>query len=122
MIFIVEAPGQMKPIIKYICRIACGVAGLGAIALAFEEGFSWFTVLGILAVLMVISDIVIKTDISKYVGGFILLPFLIVAWFVQGVCRVLWNLFFGRRKKHEFKPFSLEEMMFYDWIFGEWDD
>lgn len=109
----------MKPIVKHLCRIVCAVAGLGAIAVAFEQGFSWYTVFGIVAVLLMVIDIVFKTDISKYVGGFILLPFLLVAWIIQGFARAFWNLFFGRRKKYEYKPFSIEEMLFYDAIFGD---
>ena len=99
---------------KYLCRAVCILAGAGAIADSFSEGFSWFTVFGIVCILSAVIDIVKGYSISNVIGGIMLLPFFIVIWLIQGIVSALFT-----RPKRKVKPFGIEEMFFYDMLFGD---
>ena len=102
----------MQTFLKHLYRIICAIAGVGLVALAFDEGFSWYTAVGVCLVLIVIVDIIFKTSISKFFGIILLLPLIFVVWLIQGILGIF------KRKKGKSKPYTFEEMFFYDEIFG----
>lgn len=94
-------------------RIICAIVGIGGVAIAFEEGFSRDTVVSIFLLLIVIVDLIFKTNISKFFAIFLMLPLIFVGWIFKGI------LGFFNRGKGKSKPYTLEEMLFYDELFDD---
>lgn len=108
-----EGNKRMKTFLNHVYRIMCAIVGIGGVAIAFEEGFSRDTVISIFLLLIVIVDLIFKTNISKFFAIFLMLPLIFAGWIFKGI------LGFFKRGKGKSKPYTLEEMLFYDELFDD---